>query len=542
MMPLRTTTLQLWTRHRDYIRDRFRLEVASTPSRVSQAETNMRKGGCFDGGNNTLFLDSATIRGEIPLEAVVARECLIQALPLSIITEAARDIGIEYAYQSLNDAKEKARWMALWSDVQPLKILPNKDYTYPKDMRYICTVGGDEQLDKIVQHLIANEQYGIDMNLEEYVTFLTKWEQEIEVRLTSSEVKILELVLLKQTTSSTELADEMHLSKSWVSEQVSSLRERQVLYPLMKVPFSRMGIRMFYLFKNDSPDTDRLYSVRECPFLFSVRDVLIGPWNTMATLAVPDNTKSIRSIKEFQKILAEFGMDTRLIEIDSSGLAHSFRHYDADQGGWDIPWNALRGWGHRLLSEGLQDAFERIDVPAKRTEVYLDDYDIHLLSLVQKGTTTTREQRELLGIGQKRFLSKRKQLEQEGLIQPVWNIHNVGLSEHTTLWTDANHARTVEIWARELPRTFIRYDQRRNLMLEVNLPRNGAMNLLKCIRDLEWHTHMEVSMLNTSIWGNWDLPKHLWDVERQSWNFPESSVAIWLDGLHISEYERKLSG
>ncbi|MDF1540304.1 MAG: hypothetical protein P1Q69_15525, partial [Candidatus Thorarchaeota archaeon] len=446
------------------------------------------------------------------------------------------------AYQSLIGIKKKARWIELWSDIQPLKILPNMDYTYPKDIRHICTIGGSDQLDKIIQHLVANEQYGLEMDLEYYVTFLEKRQQDIEVKLTSSEVKILELVLMKQTSSSKELADEMNLSKSWVSEQVSSLREKQVLYPLMKVPFSRVGIRMFYLFKSDSPDTDQLHSVRDCPFLFSVREVLLGPWNTMVTLAVPDNAKSIRSVNEFQKILDETGMGSKLIEINSSGLAHSFRHYDAEQGGWSIPWNALHGWGHRILNEGLQDAFERIDIPAKRTESYLDDNDMHLLSLVLKGTTATREQREHLGIGQKRFLSKRKQLEKEGLIQPVWNIHNVGLSEHTTLWTDKNHARTVEIWARELPRTFIRYDKRSNLMLEVNLPRNGAIDLLKCIHNLEWHTHIDVSVLNTSLWGNWDLPKHLWNIERQSWDFPESSVAIWLDGLHISQYEQRISG
>ncbi|MDF1541112.1 MAG: hypothetical protein P1Q69_19600, partial [Candidatus Thorarchaeota archaeon] len=94
-----TTSLQLWIRHADRIRDRFRLDVRSTPNQVSETDATMRRGGWFDGGNKTLYLAPATISGEISLEAVVARECLIQALPLAIIEEAARDMGIEYAYQ-----------------------------------------------------------------------------------------------------------------------------------------------------------------------------------------------------------------------------------------------------------------------------------------------------------------------------------------------------------------------------------------------------------------------------------------------------------
>ncbi|MHA1882669.1 MAG: hypothetical protein ACTSUO_06450 [Candidatus Thorarchaeota archaeon] len=541
MMSFLKLVLQLWDKYRGDIENNYQLKVSKTPTQVIETTDTKRRGGWFHSRKSTMDITSGAIEGKIPIDAVIARECFIEALPPSIIEEAARDLGSEYASQSLTESAHRKEWNFFWTTLPAEKIFPSVNYTPVRRIRDICNIGGDEQLNKILAEFMANDRYGIEMSFEDYVVFLVKWKQNLTVNLSSKEIKILEFVLGHDMSSLGDLAKHLNLSKSWVSERIARLRDKQILYQVMKVPFSRIGIRMFYMYFGETSEMERFFPVRECPFLFSAREILSGPWNALATLAVPDNGKSNRAIRNSIKILSDMDVDTRLIEIESSGIVHSFRHYDTQYGCWDIPWTALRGWGSRVVREGLTDVFEPVDVSVKRTELWLDEHDIGLLSLVQKGITTTREQREKLEIGQETLLSKRDSLQKEGLIQRFWNVHHVGLNEHLTLCVNRERASAVEIWSRELPRTLVRYDANRNLMLEIGLPQNGALELLKCINRLEWNSRVETSILNPQVWGQWDFPHHLWNVEHQAWESPVEEIAIWLDGLHIHEFEKPVS-
>jgi hypothetical protein len=310
------------------------------------------------------------------------------------------------------------------------------------------------------------------------------------------------------------------------------LKKKRVLGEYTTTPFSRINIRMFHLLLSGPSNDDPARYLSRCPFLYSIQYILNGPWQVWAILAVPDNRISENSVNKAVAILNDHGIATDLVEVHSAGVSYSFYHYNTTTESWNIPWIILRGWGHRIQDESLDLIIERVDVPAIRTELYLDSLDMKILSLVWQRVNTTRALRQKLSIGRNKLSTRLDRLKKEGLIRQFWDIFNIGLVEHVALrTTDKQLSSWIDAWTREFPRVVIHFGKQRDSFFSIDLSMGDSVKLMNTLRELGWLA--TVLPLSNRRWGRWGFPKHLWDVENQSWKAPIQEIENWLDSLYV---------
>jgi hypothetical protein len=260
---------------------------------------------------------------------------------------------------------------------------------------------------------------------------------------------------------------------------------------------------------------------------------LAGPWQVWASLALPDNRVNEKTLHEAVSILQDAGVEVDLIEVSSVGVSQSFYHYNTSRHQWNIPWLAMKGWGKRIEEESLDSLIDRIDVPANRTDVYLDKQDIEILALVSQRVYTTRILREELGIGQNKLLKKLRKLKSRGLLTKKWSVVNIGLTERIALRvSNAKYSNFVDAWSRELPKVYIHYCGRKDQLITLDLPIGNSFRLLNTLRELQWN--VEALPLTRGVYGDWTFPYELWDVENQGWNAPQEKIDEWLESLLIT--------
>ena len=203
---------------------------------------------------------------------------------------------------------------------------------------------------------------------------------------------------------------------------------------------------------------------------------------------------------------------------------------------WNIPWVAMEGWGHRIQAESLDQLVERIDYPAKVTDHYLDPIDMEILELVQQNVSSTRALRKKLSISQTKISTRVQKLRAEELIRKVWSIYNIGLVERLALRsTDKKTSGMLDVWSRELPRGYLRFEENRNLLMVAELPLGGSTKLMDVLRKLKWP--VSISPIGSGFWGQWKFPKQLWDFDKQRWASPKREIVSWLHQL-VTECEK----
>jgi len=261
-----------------------------------------------------------------------------------------------------------------------------------------------------------------------------------------------------------------------------------------------------------------------------LQPILNEPWRALGRLAVPDNPENVNSLREMARILTEQGIEVDIAETHSAALSTSFYHYSVPNSNWNIPWIAMLGWGERIDEESLYEVTPKIDRPANRTMLTLDETDMKILDLVNEGISNTRALRAKLSIGLNNLTEKMKTLRAEGLIQRTWNVRNIGLIERVAI--RCHDQRTVEIidaWSRELPKTYLYYGKNRDLLTIIDLPAGGSSRMLRTINSLGWP--VSVSLLGGSVLGQWKYPIHLWDAKHQEWKSPIERIEQWLDSI-----------
>ncbi len=536
MTEIKSQIAALWLDCSRIVAQRFGLQAHSVPKSVQVIEEHdiSQVGGHYNPDKNEFQVYSETILDEIPLLGVVYRECFIHSLPPELCFEASRDLALEFARQMLKKP-ERNKWIAEWQKIPTERVRVNVLYTSYKMMEWIISLGGQGELDSLVHEFVSMARYGISLDFGEYVDYMLLRTQNIVVELGSADVKIVDALLKDETASYHQVAERTDLSESWVCTRINRLRRKYTLMNITTTPFSRIGIRTFHVLLAGPSWSDPSKLLKECPFVYDMRSILNGPWQLIARLAVPENPDSARSLDQMSSILNNNGIAIDVAETYSVGISNSFYHYNAENNRWEIPWIAMRGWGHRITEELLHHLVERIDVPAKTTDTYLDSLDMEILALVQDGITSSRALRKRLSVGQTKLSTRIKRLRAEGLIHRIWNVLNIGLVERVAIRaSDRNTADILDTWARELPRAFLRYEENRNLLMMTDLPAGGSTQLMDTLRSLRWP--VTVSPLSSGIWGHWQFPFNLWDVEKQCWQYPKDEVMAWLD-LVVEECE-----
>ncbi|NHI82785.1 MAG: ArsR family transcriptional regulator [Candidatus Thorarchaeota archaeon] len=531
MISLESNIADYWSASAKVIQECYGLEVPLGPTDIAISPESgvLRIGGHFNAKIRELKISEKVASGRLSLKGVVFRESFIAALPNDLCTEAQRDFGTEYARQYLNK-NEQSRWIELWKAIPSRRMRSNLEYNSFKLMKWISALGGRRHFGLLIHELVAMARYGHVLDFEEYIEYMARRSQDIQVSLGHAEVKILDILLRNQEASNDVLASLTGLSSSWISTQINRLKRKCVLIGLTTTPFSRIGIRSFHVLLSGIPSLDPSRFLNKCPFLYSIRHILNGPWQVMARLAVPDNYDNIKSLKLMAKRLNDIDVTVDIGETHSAGHSFSFYHYDVANHQWAIPWVAMLGWGQRIERESLDKVIEQIDTPSLTTNEYIDNTDIMILSYIHENVSSTRALRKRLGIGQNQLSRRMKRLRSAGLIRSVWDAHNIGLVERVALRaTDSRISSMLDAWSREIPHVVLQYGKRRDLTMLIDLPIGGSTKMMDTIRKLGWN--VVASPLGSGIWGQWRFPEHLWSEERQRWLSPDREIDIWIDSL-----------
>ncbi len=531
MTEIESEIAALWVECSKIISQRFGLQAPSAPKSVQVIEEQdiLRIGGQYIPEKSEFQVCFAIMQDEIPLAGVVYKECLFHSLPSELCFENSRDLAAEFARQMLKKP-ERNKWIAAWRKIPSERVHVNLRYTSSRMMEWIISLGGPGELDSLAHEFVSMARYGISLDFSEYVDYMYHRTQNIVVELGNADVKIVDALLKDETASYSQVAERTGLSESWVCTRINRLRKKYTLMNMTTTPFSRIGIRTFHVLLAGPSWSDTSKLLNECPFIYDMRSILNGPWQQIGRLAVPDNPENTQSLDQMSSILNNNGIAVDVAETYSVGISNSFYHYNAENHRWEIPWIAMRGWGHRITEELLHHLVERIDVPAKTTDAYLDSLDMEILALVQNGFTSSRALRKELAIGQTKLSTRVKKLRSEGLIHRVRIVQNIGLVERVAIRAnDRETADILDTWARELPRAFLRYEENRNLLMIADLPAGGSTQLMDTLRSLRWP--VTVSPLSSGIWGHWQFPYDLWDVEKQCWQCPKDEVRAWLKSV-----------
>ncbi len=519
----------LWLDCSGIIAQRFGLKTPPVPKSVQVIEAHdiSQMGGHYDPAKNELQVHSEALHETIPIAGIVYSECFFHSLPPELCFEAKRDLSSEFARQMLK-RPERIEWVREWQRIPTERVRVNLLYTSYTMMEWIIALGGLGELDSLVHEFVSMARYGISLDFNEYVDYMLLRTQNIVVELGKADVKIVDVLLKNETATYRRVAEVAGLSESWVCTRINRLKQKHMLMDITTTPFSRIGIRTFHVLLAGPSWSEPSKILDECPFVYEMRSILNGPWQIIARLAVPDSPESTRSLDQMSSTLNDNGVAADVAETYSVGVSNSFYHYNAKNHRWEIPWVAMRGWGHRITEESLHHLIDRIDLPAKTTDVYLDSLDMEILALVQDGITSSRALRKRLSVGQTKLSTRIKRLRAEGLIHHIWSVQNIGLVERVAIQaSDRNTADILDTWARELPRAFLRYEENRNLLMMTDLPAGGSTQLMDTLRTLGWP--VTVSPLSSGIWGHWQLPYNLWDVENQCWQAPKDEIAVWLE-------------
>jgi DNA-binding Lrp family transcriptional regulator len=528
-------TLKLWSHYSKRIKDFFGLNTEGSPSGISLVRNDDSRQNAFGAWleYNILHISNQVAEGVIPLKAVVARASMKSALSKAdLCSECIDDLSTEFARQTLEGLQEK-KWVLQWSSQSPRRTLGtilvyNPSVSFPSLHRMV----GARGLRSLILEISTMPKYGLGLDIQEYLTFLRARFLRFSVRLSSTELGIVNALMHHGGCSYQSIGVQMGISAEWVSRRISSLRRRSLLRRYDRVPFSRVGIRMFYLLLAAEEDPESLLSLlAPCPFLYAYRKILAGRWDALAILAIPDNDTSIRSLLRFLHLMEKWSYETSLIEVVSSGTVNCFDYYDSRDGLWAIPWELLGIQIRKVYNDELGSAFPRVDYPASRTEIHLDRLDMQIFDHIRHGSSSIAKVRTALHIGQQRAAGKLKRMREAGLILSTWEIHNIGLNESAIAVTDDKRtAESITAWTQRFPRSIVSFDESRKLCLVTQLPSGGSFGMARALSSLSGRVTVE--MLGMKIYGAWGFPTNLWDANGQRWRAPEDGLREWFEKMN----------
>jgi len=255
-----------------------------------------------------------------------------------------------------------------------------------------------------------------------------------------------------------------------------------------------------------------------------------GYWHFLATLSVPDNIENIQNLERGCDMVRGWGVETSLLEIASSGVSTCFDYYSVETGGWNVPWALMSVQLKRIHDDGLAPVAPRIDRPAAKSRLELDELDMKIVDCIRRGVTSIAEIRKALRVGQQRVVDRLKALRDEGLIVTTWEAHNIGLVESEVLAVqDPKAGESISAWAQRLPRCIVSFDTSRRLVLLADLPQGGTYGFSTAIAVLPHCVNS--GLLNYKVYGQWGFPAEMWDSGRQRWLSSTDKMNQWLSTL-----------
>ncbi len=515
----------IWVRCCSILQNTYQLKQDTNPVSVLDTQKWNRIISSYDPQKDNMELRTL-------LKGNIARECFNSVvLPNGIFAQCTDDLAMEFARQTL-DTTEQKHWLKMWDFEETTGLRKiTRFYRPSKTFPQIELVGGTGTFSKIVKEVLITAKSGITMDFDDFVLFLRKRLKRIAARMDHTDVRIVSHLVNIGDADNISVAKSLNITPEWLSRKIGQLKKRGILRRFDKVPFSRVGIRMFNLFiDNGITNEDPFKFLEGCPFLYAYYRVLTGKWDCLAILAVPDNITSMKFLADLEVILKKWRLESSLFEIASSGTVNCFDHYDVSAKQWSLPWELLEIHLRRIFDGGLAHVIDRIDSPANRTRMNLDELDMKILEMMRHGDTSVSKVRNTLRIGQQKTVERIRRLRAEHLVDTTWEVHNVGLNEPVIVTsTDVAIGKAIAAWSQRLPRAIASFDVSRNLTLLSQLPRGGVYGLTKAMSFLAHK--VDVGVLDEKIYGGWGFPTHLWDAKQQGWLCPKQDIEKWLENI-----------
>ncbi len=521
---------RIWNQAQDEIRDRFGLDAPDLQIKEVVIDGTHRFGAIK---NETLYVPD-----DIPIEGVVASLCLRKAMGSDkICRNCIDDLAMEFARQFLEgDARE--RWFKVWLEHTQMRY-PDSPLSYHPSWtyRFVHRMVGQEGLDEIVREVRDLDRCDIFMGKEDYVIFLKTRLRRFVVPLNSTELKLLDVLLRNPNTAFKDISDDLNMSPQWVSKKIKDLRLRRVLRKHDRVPLSRIGIRSFHVLIGCEDKSRSLVSyLTSSPFLYKSHNMMSGIWDLEASLCVPDNRINVLALEKFVTEMEERGIQAEVLEVDSTGISHCYDHYVPSESGWHIPWEVMRVQLRKIYNDELADVIPRIDERSNRTNLYLDELDMRIFNLAQKGITSISRVRDRLRMAQETVAHRLKRLKNDGLIDNRYSAQNIGLIEKALIMTeDERTGEAMAAWAQRLPQAIISFTREGTLYSQLWLPVGGGYGAMWALDVLP--IRVTAGLLSLPAVFNYWIPHRLWDVDNQSWRHSSEALEKWFTSLDEADRE-----
>ncbi len=529
---LQKQLFKLWNELEIEIKDIYGLSGFNTPSKIVLSNDKNPIGNFMPG---VIRGDSIIINSNLPdyqklLSVTIRKLCFQSSLPSDLLCDnCLDDLSFEYARRSIENDTLRSQWESIWSEHSPRRQISSAiDYFPCVGYKWLYSVAGEKGLDTFVRELTHRARNQISLSFEDYMQYFSMRIRRFERTLDSTELKLTSTVVENPNLSSKDLANLVGISEEWMSRKLAQLQKRMVLRKFNRAPFSRIGIQMFHvLVSRRDTETDPFDLFKDCPFLYSYRKVISGNWTALATLSIPENSESMRFVKEGLKRIVEAGFDIDPHQIHSSGVSRSFDYYEPKVGHWDIPWELLAIHLQRIQSDELASSIPRVDRPEKRIEIELDELDMKIFDCVSRGIASVSKIRSHLKVGQHRVAERLQKLREYGLVIKSWEVHNIGLNEHAIIYCkDRELGKTIAAWSLRLPKSVISFSSKEELMLLADLPKGGSFGLATALEGLNNGTC--IGILSPQIYGAWGFPSALWDSKFQRWKCPKKELDSWI--------------
>jgi DNA-binding Lrp family transcriptional regulator len=527
--------IDIWNTVSSNLENSFGLCSSNMPSSIflGTKETGTRNPQLAE-----LRVDAIVINANITnyadlLPAIITKLCLQSSLSSDLLCEQCiDDLSFEFARQSINDDGLRTQWESIWLEHSPpSKISTLSEYRPSVAYRWVYSVAGENGINTFIRELTQRVRNQQPLYFDDYLQYFSARVRRFENSLDATELKLVKTLVETPGMQAIDFASIIGISQEWISKKIRQLQKRMILRKFYRAPFSKIGIRMFHvLVGRVTSERDPFHFFKDCPFLYSFRKVLSGPWIALITLCIPDNQQSLHYLKQGLEKIERSGFVVETHLINSSGLSYCFDYYSPRTCGWDIPWELLAVHLQRIHANQLASSMPKIDVPESKTDVRLSELDMRIIDCVRRGITSVSKIRSQLKVGQHRVAERLRELRDNGLISKTWETHNVGLNEHVFVYSkEKDVGKSLAAWSLRLPRCIVSFSLDDELMLIADLPRGGSYGLATAIEGI--NTMCSTGILSSESYGNWGFPLVLWDSRFQKWQCPKKELESWIENL-----------
>lgn len=482
--------------------------------------------------------DSITISSGVDLKspffnAIIAREVLATSFPLCVSRfPRCYDLACHFGKQHLNDESLTQLWDELWSRESPPTSIPGGHIYNPiMQLEDLDRLDIHKGFNELMTRLYRIDRYKTKMSFEEFSRYLRVFIDEYTVRLTATEIRVVELLLREPNLTRANIAKRLDKSTTWVSTVIPNLLNRGILVHYERVSLSSVGVRTFDLILTAANQEQCYDVIKLYPFLYSCSPIIVGDTGFIATVSIPHNPANLNSLVELEKTCARLGITMRSFELIEKGVSSFLSSYDTKKGEWNIDWNALQLEAQQLASnEALLNAYPPPFQKRERT-IEIDDLGARILAAFEMGHKTVRKLRDAVRARQKRVVELFNQFKQNGIIMDIWEVHHIGLNELVIVASeDPLTSKIVAALSARLPKSYLHFNGD-TLFMRTFLPKGGAIGFAKVLNRLP--TIPQILLTEKPTYGQWSLAKmiNLWNTRNQSWRPSIDALSEWYEYL-----------